>query len=388
MTNPYYPRGVLNPKYFANREEVLEFFKQNVLDCASSEITKPDNIIILGDWGVGKTSALYKFNHIILEELGDDIKALSVYYPLSPSTCRDYDSFSFGLLQSIARQYKTNATIKDKISDIIKEESKIWENWQLEKLSLSPEIQRKVEKHSQKEALVKLWKKLEEKKIHLVIVMLDDIHYLITNGWNGSLYDLRTDIQYLQAEGTKFMFIVTGSKFVYPEIHEIAEPFTRLFEKYEIGNFDKTGTNEAINLPLRVENIQLDISSEVVERIFEMTEGHPFFINFIMRDVLRKINSGKLDTDTFDSLLQEIYRHLNRTKFNDDFNKASDAEKDVLIGLSKIGKKEFSPSDVRSKSATKLFERLTKKDLLLKSSRGRYKIYHPLFAEFLNTMEV
>jgi len=217
--------------------------------------------------------------------------------------------------------------------------------------------------------------------------MLDDIHYLLTEGWDGSLYDLRTDIQALSAQGARYMFVITGQTFLYPEMHELAEPFTRLFEKFEIDNFDLNGTREVIEKPLRVEGIEIKISDDVIERIHNITEGHPFFIVFIMRDLLRKIKQGRIDMEKFNESYPSIIDHLTKTKFQDDFNKATDAERETLLKIAELGEDVFTPSDITGRSQSKLFERLMEKELLVKISRGKYRLYHTMFLEFLRMMK-
>lgn len=385
--NPFYARGATNPKYFADREDLVEFFRNNIEECTKSKIMRPDNITILGDWGIGKTSTLYKFKGILHNEMK---KTFSVIFPLKPSICANADIFATSLIDTLFRQYSVSTPLKDKIVGVIREESKIWEKWKLEKLSLKPELKRKDRGYgivNLSETLLNLWKKLESNGIEVGVIMLDDIHYLLTEGWDGSLYDLRTDIQTLSAEGARYMFVIAGQRFLYPEIHELAEPFTRLFEKFEIDNFDLEGTREVIEKPLRVEGIKIEASNEVIERIHNITGGHPFFIVFIMRDLLHKIKQGKIDTQRFNEVWPSIIEHLTKTKFQDDFNKATDAEREVLLNIAKLDKEIVTPSDIKGRSQSKLFERLIEKELLVKISRGNYKLYHPLFWEFLKMVE-
>ena len=42
--NPFYARGPVEPQYFANKSELLQFFVQNVEDAAQNKNTKPDNM--------------------------------------------------------------------------------------------------------------------------------------------------------------------------------------------------------------------------------------------------------------------------------------------------------------------------------------------------------
>jgi len=385
--NPFYARGAVNPKYFANRDELLRFFRENVEECINSKIVRPDNIVILGNWGVGKTSTLYKFSDILHNEMEN---TFSVILPLKPSICTNADIFATSLIDALFRQYSVSTPLKDKIVETIREESRVWEKWKLEKLSLSPELKRRDRGYgivNLTETLLNLWNKLESNGIEIGIIMLDDIHYLLTEGWDGSLYDLRTDIQALSAQGARYMFVITGQTFLYPEMHELAEPFTRLFEKFEIDNFDLNGTREVIEKPLRVEGIEIKISDDVIERIHNITEGHPFFIVFIMRDLLRKIKQGRIDMEKFNESYPSIIDHLTKTKFQDDFNKATDAERETLLKIAELGEEVFTPSDITGRSQSKLFERLMEKELLVKISRGKYRLYHTMFLEFLRMMK-
>jgi len=49
--NPFYAKGPVEPQYFANRKDLLEFFTENVIDAAQNKNTKPDNITILWELG-------------------------------------------------------------------------------------------------------------------------------------------------------------------------------------------------------------------------------------------------------------------------------------------------------------------------------------------------
>lgn len=385
--NPFYARGPVEPKYFANREEILGFFVENVKDATETRGTKPDNIAILGNWGIGKTSTLQKFRDILHAEMKDSTNTFSVLFSLKPSVCENAHTFTSCLLDAVSKQYSASMPIKSRVREIIKEEAKIWEQWKIESLSLPPELRRKTRKPDLINALSKLWNKLESSGVDLAVIMVDDIHYLLTEGWKGSLYDLRTDIQTLSAEGTKYLFVITGPTFIYPEMHVLAEPFTRLFEKFELGNFDLTGTREAITKPLRVDGIPLKISDDVIEQIHVLTDGHPFFIASMMRDILRTCRKRNLTLEKFEEIRQSLIKHLAKSKFQDDFNKATNAEKMILSRCAKLEEKIFSPSDVKGKSQTKLFERLSKKELLIKLERGKYSLYHPMFAEYLRNIE-
>ena len=68
IINPYDPKQPIDPTYFVNREEILESFNRSIKRSAKSVPKKPDNIAVLGGWGIGKTSVLKKFESLAVDE--------------------------------------------------------------------------------------------------------------------------------------------------------------------------------------------------------------------------------------------------------------------------------------------------------------------------------
>jgi ATP/maltotriose-dependent transcriptional regulator MalT len=55
-----------------------------------------------------------------------------------------------------------------------------------------------------------------------------------------------------------------------------------------------------------------------------------------------------------------------------------------MTAIAETGKDSVSPSDFKNfGSASELFSRLERKELLLRQGRGKYSLFHPMFAEFL-----
>jgi hypothetical protein len=54
-----------------------------------------------------------------------------------------------------------------------------------------------------------------------------------------------------------------------------------------------------------------------------------------------------------------------------------------LKDVASLENDEIGPSELSNPYDRNYFKRLTEKALLLRVGRGRYKLYHPLFREFL-----
>lgn len=386
MKNPFNTQGPTSPKYYANRAELLSTFKDGVMAVIESNgITKPTNIAVMGRWGIGKTSTLYKFRDILKNE-AEEAKVFSSLLPLKPTYCADADTFSATVLESIFKEYECTIQLPQKVKDFITEELDLIHNWKLTRVSPIPELERKqksVKAVNFKDTLLRFWTKLSTNGFDLAVLMLDDIHYLITQGKGEMLYDLRTDMQALSAAGARFMFVITGPLTLYPEMHDKAEPFTRLFERFDLEPFDLQGTRQLIEKPLETEKINLKLSGDVIEKIHEITEGHPYFVTLVMRDLLNKKQNGRLSLKEFTGFYPDLTEHFARIKFNGDYARATDAEKEVLMKMAKSAKTEVSPSEIGGRAKSKLLERLTDKELVVKMGRGRYRLYNPLFKGYL-----
>ena len=71
-------------------------------------------------------------------------------------------------------------------------------------------------------------------------------------------------------------------------------------------------------------------------------------------------------------------------KFNDDITQASETELKVLRKMAFINTETVAPSQLAIKNVRKCLKVLVeKKGLVVKSKRGEYSLYHPLFKEYL-----
>lgn len=387
IKNPYNPFAPADPRYYADRQDLLSKFRENVKAVTETNgVTKPINLAVIGQWGTGKTSTLNKFKDILKNESGG-ARIFSSYVSLKPSNCKDADSFFACILETIFREYKTTVPLSKQAIEFIKDELYRLEKWKLKKITLTtPEFERTEEDLNAlnfKNTLLRFWTKLQASNFDMVVIMLDDIHYVLGQNNGEILYDLRTDMQTLSMEGALFTFVICTPENMFPEMRNAAEPFTRLFTRYELKPFDLQGTTEQIQKPLDIEKIPLKLSKKAIREIHDVTRGHPFFISLAMKEFLNKIPEGTKSADEFFALCPEIMKHFAESKFDDDFTKATDAEKEILIKIADCQKPEFSPKDIGEKLKTMYLERLVSKGLITKIDRGKYKLYTPLFADYL-----
>jgi len=69
LPNPFSPQYPADPKYFADRHEHLEYFTKTIMSSAKIRPPAPSNFMILGDWGMGKTSLLVQDERSCIERI-------------------------------------------------------------------------------------------------------------------------------------------------------------------------------------------------------------------------------------------------------------------------------------------------------------------------------
>ncbi|MFC1617450.1 P-loop NTPase fold protein [Candidatus Margulisiibacteriota bacterium] len=384
MINPFSPRYPANPDYFVNRIHIQERFQQMVYRSAKAKPPTPDNIAVLGAWGMGKTSMLRRFEHWCLAQ--KDLKIFTAIVELNPNTCKSLEAFSARTRDEIERSFN--------ISDIklISKLKQEWlPNWRLKTIDFGiGALERNAREIAPTTALEdsfrELWSILEKNKVDVAIIMFDDLHYMAQNYPDG-LYDIRGIFQGLPKDGCNFMLAASGIPSLFQVASDFAEPFTRFFDRFYLEPFGQKETEKFIKIPLQKTNPNLVIEKDILEKIFELTQGHPFFLSFIMYDLISYAsmeNTKNIDQDFFKDCFQKIFHHLSNEKFREEFNRASDTEKKVLEEMSYHSDIEISPGQIKIPNTARYLKHLSEnKGLLTKYGRGKYKFYHPLFREYV-----
>jgi len=384
LINPFSPQYPADPKHFANRREQLDYFIKTILSSAKMRPPAPSNFIILGDWGMGKTSLLYKMREVALRELRNEINAFCFHLSLDPLCCRDWDNFCLTFLSQLKKNYETSTGLKEKL---VTEISKWKITFSVPPVSIEKEKSR--EKPSLVESLEELWKKhLQPSRVDICLLFLDDVHYFLQAGQTDAYFTIRNSFQELARRDCNFSLIVTGPKILFKGISDLAEPFTRFFHPFYLEPFHLEGTREAINKRIRASKLEIRFSDEVISTIHEKSKGHPYFVMFIAYELVNLLSSRKtISQREFDKYWPQIVSVLERTVFVNRLGEVSEREKQVLLKMASINEAQVSPSMIKEvKGATEFLSRLERKGLLLKKERGSYELFHPLFKEYLRKL--
>ena len=354
---------------------------KKLINSAKLNPPAPLNYAILGTWGQGKTSLIYKLRQIALEELQDEIRCVCIYFPLSPQDCQSWNTFT----ESFLRTVKSTIKATKKVLPSIKSEIDRWELG-LDLGVISAQRNAKQKQPNLTDALQQLWEDhLKPSGVQIAFIMLDDLHYFPIKAEDSAYLNLRTTFQELVNRKCNYSLVVTAQSLLFSEIAELAEPVVRFFKRFDLKPFTFNEAKESIEVRLKLVGSKISVDDPVIEMITKKTNGHPYLIMFAMFELL--IRAGDIQTvglKDLDNVWPSIEESLGETIFSQKYQTASEKERELMTAIAETEKEFVSPVDFKNfGSVAELFSRLEKKELLLRQGRGKYSLFHPMFAEFL-----
>ncbi len=384
--NPFSPKHPASPKYFVNRRRILERFEKQLAVCAQSVLPRPDNFAVVGQWGMGKSSVLQKLESICSAQ--KELNCFSALVQLTPESCMNLEKFGQRMRDEIERSFRTAD-----ISLLSKLKREVLPHWRLKTIELGivsaeKRVQDRSIVTSLEDSLRELWRVLSENGIKVAVLMFDDFHYMAQHYATG-LYDIRGIFQNLPKHGCNIMLVVTGAPYLFHMAREFAEPFTRFFDRVFLDPFDIEETGNFIRKPLSALNAHLVVEDAAVEEIYKASQGHPYFLSFIMKQVVDLLaEQGEINVELFHQAYPLIIENLSWEKFQDDIAQASEVELTVLKKMAILNNDIVTPSQLTIKNVRKYLKILVeKKGLVIKNKRGEYSLYHPMFKEYLRGID-
>lgn len=383
--NPFCPKTGVEPKVFGGRFNELRFFENKLKEAEESVC---DHFLVLGDWGIGKTMLLREFKMLAqkkgciasivsLDEFSKDSTVLDGVECIIQGIFRDLP-FTISKLETLTRQLTgLGITIMGTGFQYSQE---------LPKLKLQPQA-------LLYNTLLSLWKDIKKNKGKLLVVMLDDAYYF------EPISEILTTLkQILSSETivkkTKILFVITclpekWNEFISLKKHH---PVGRYFlSKINLSPLSKEELVYTIEKTL--EDTGVTFSQEVIEKVYFYTQGHPFEMQVLCRNLYENQIAGKVDLTVWEKALQNTLVDLGTAIFDHWFNEASKGEAEVLNAFAfqevALTKKEITQlllergSRITSGNIGKYLQRLVEKKLLNKVERGNYEISDRMFRAYI-----
>lgn len=361
------PNFPAKPDEFVGRKPQLEVFRRTLKQGAATGRTP--SFAVLGAWGIGKSSLLMKCSAVSAEP---QFNMLPVPFSVSKEL-GDYRRFAELLVDAfgecIARTRSIQANVRREA-----------QNWKLKRVNVGPlSFQREtaqlfltsgtaIHRHAVQDA----WRRfIQPAQLNGVV-----FYHLCTPSQDAIALALRDQFQSFGTENINCSVCFSAPANYFSNIRSLAEPAVRFYDKAYLDPFCLAETSEYVEAIFGT----AANCSEFAQWLQSKAHGHPYFMAFICRQLAELSAEGHtLDAGEH---WPEIFNRLEKEKFSADLAQVTKRELQLLRSLARCGDEEISRQQFREYERI-YFTRLIDKGLLIRTVRGHYRLYHPLFHEFL-----
>ena len=380
--NPFNPTQPARPDFFVGREpEITEFEKIMVQTIHGS----PMNMVITGNRGMGKTSLVRK-----LEQLAKEKNCLVLSMANYEANITDIPEFCDYLCSNLKREILSRSLLGEKFDKLQVWIATLKPTIEWRDISLSME-KKQVIQELFRQRLLKLWNEMKD-DFSGVIILIDEAESL-ENIKGEILTFMREVFQRIESEA-KYCIVLAG-KFNFTErMSESFSPLNRFFPCQRLNPLNNTAMREYILKKLATVNVGID--EKALDYILEKCEGHPYVLVsmcYLHFDSLNE-NEHHITNDVVTRAKEKIDNRLGQDFFSPMFHPLTPKAREIIITIAKKAKTlDFSFKDavgwlqMPRNQVSPYIKELLRKGVLDKPERGKYKIFHTLFREYLASKE-
>ena len=368
------PNFPVRPEEFVGRRRQIETFCQVLQQ--GLEAGRTASFAILGDWGIGKSSLLLKFAALSSQP---SFAMLPVFISASGDV-GDYLRLAENLLDKFTDALLAVPTMQALLRVELR-------NWRLKRVNLggfalereSPRLFLSSGSSLLRHKLKEAWNHfLPQARLNGAIFFLDDLQNITSISKSDLALTIRDQFQSLGIESMNYSVCFSAKPDYFAETKGLADPAVRFYTKFYLERFT---LDETLDYARSVFDLSLDTSATVAAWLHEKTMGHPFFLAFVCKYLTT--TAGQIQPDKLEPIWPAIFDQLGREKFRSDVSQLSAREFEFVRRFANLSENELATQHYTGKFRREYFARLVEKGLLIRAGRGRYKLYHPLFREFL-----
>ena len=378
MDNPFRPGNGIIPPYLAGREKEILWF-ENSLDSA---LSLPQNLVLSGIRGTGKTVLLRKFEEICAKK-----KWLFIRREFN-SKLNQEGEFLNALLTDIITKTKGISLAKRLKKPVIGFKKDNIDNTKEDIIYILTQKYKGPLGDKLEAILEDVYESIYKAGYNGLVLLYDEFHFIEDGkiGNNFPLSLLLESFSHVQQKGLRYYLVLSGLPPLFPNIVKSKTYAERMFSVKNIGNLSREASQKAIRLPLKKSKIIF--INDLINTIVEETRGYPYFLQFYPYYLIQNIPKKKIGLIEFNDMYPLILKELDGSFFSGRFNKASDSEQKILLEMAKLVP-EIKFSELREKTKidknylNQIMISLIEKGLIFRIGRGKYKFTLPLFEKFL-----
>ncbi|WP_405310068.1 ATP-binding protein [Methanobrevibacter sp.] len=375
--NPFRKRTGILPSYFTGRENELNELKKIY---NSTKMGVPGHLILYGPKGIGKTSLLLKFQEKITNL--DDV--YSVRIPLIEGNFEDIYSL-----------------IIEKCSDTLDINiGRFWEK--ITSLGINipfiggVSVSREIPKTSPAVAFEKILNVIYDElgaDNPVLILLFDDLQRIMGNDETMKILSiLQNALVELNLKGKNIMFVATGSEDIFNKIQDKLDSAVRIFEPYLIGPLSYGEVCDAINIPAEEQSVSFE--EDVLKEIYDLSNGIPYYMQILAYSCFEENNDDdKVTMVEFEKASVYALNILAQREFKSLFSKSTTEERKILCLMAESDETILSYSYIKENAnlnsePSALLKNLVNKNMIIKPSRGKYKLKNNLFKLYLQNLRI
>ena len=391
FTNPFRPGAGHQPPYLAGRQAEKQEFSRLL----EQEIILK-NMVLTGLRGVGKTVLLESLKPHALEKgwiwVGADLNESSSITESSIATrlCTDLALYTSDLVISVDRSQAFGFTANE------------------EHVSRTLTFQELMNIYTEtpglpldkiKAVIEMAWNAIAKEQTASGIVFAYDEAQNLSDHSEKEQFPLSLlldTFQSLQRKNLPVMLVLTGLPTLFPNLVEARTFSERMFRSVFLKSLSDKDSREAIQKPIE-DTDAVNLSSDSVETIVEMSGGYPYFIQFICREVydafIRRWDKGESGSIP----VSEIENKLDTDFFAGRWAKTTDRQRELLAVIANLENcdEDFTVQEIVDKSqersmkpfsnshTNQMLAALSKQGLVFKNRHGKYSFAVPLLGSYI-----
>lgn len=379
--NPFTPMPGDEPLFFGGRTEELQFFDLRVNRVLHSK--SREHFLVLGSWGIGKSALLKEF-----KKKCQNRGHIAVTIPL--------ESLQSGTKQIEAVQSIVAGIIRDLPYPVnqFKKFSQYLQSMGINVIGTGFQFSRKLEENLSPQSflfdsLMNLWQDVEKKKDGVFVILLDDFDNFMEVP--ELAMTLRATLSMDSIRKTKILFGIALTPDCWSKLTSIQQhhPLARYFlSRVELSRLNEDELRETIHKSLLGSGVIF--TPEIVDRVFEYTQGHPFEMQVLCYNLFDNQLSRRVDSAIWDKAFEGTLRDLGIAVYDLWYDQASQEELKVLQAIAQSpdpvsikniqGMLQNSP---KTGNLSKYLQRLFDKGLISKVERGKYLIPDRIFRHYI-----
>ena len=375
--NPFRKRTGILPSYFTGRENELNELKKIY---NSTKMGVPGHLILYGPKGIGKTSLLLKFQ----EEITNLDDVYSVRIPLMEGNFEDIYSLIIE---------KCSDTLNINIGHFWEKISSLGINIPfIGGLSVSREIPQTSPAVAFEKILNVIYDELGSDN-HVLILLFDDLQRIMGNDETMKILSiLQNALVESNLKGKNIMFVATGSEDIFNKIQDKLDSAVRIFEPYLIGPLSYSEVCDAIIIPSEKQGVVFE--EDVLKEIYGLSNGIPYYMQILAYSCFEESNDDdEVTMIEFKRASRYSLNILAQREFKALFSKSTAEERKILCLMAESDETILSYSYIKDNAnlnsePSALLKNLVNKNMIIKPSRGKYKLKNNLFKLYLQNLRI